>query len=58
MDRSEIIALEDQYGSGLYPKRPLVLVRGEGTRVWDARGQEYIDRGAPQKLYRSEVCLL
>lgn len=43
MDRSEIIALEDQYGSGLYPKRPLVLVRGEGTRVWDARGQEYID---------------
>lgn len=40
---SEIIALEDQYDSGLYPKQPLILVRGEGVRLWDADGREYID---------------
>jgi len=40
---SEIIALEDRHDSGLYPKQPLVLVRGEGARLWDAEGREYID---------------
>jgi acetylornithine/LysW-gamma-L-lysine aminotransferase len=35
--------LEDQYTSGLYTKRPLVIVRGEGARLWDADGGEYID---------------
>jgi acetylornithine/LysW-gamma-L-lysine aminotransferase len=39
----EIIGLEDRHDSGLYPKQPLVLVRGEGARVWDADGREYID---------------
>ncbi len=43
MTRDEIIALEDRYGSGLYSKQPLVLVRGEGARLWDADGREYID---------------
>lgn len=40
---SEIIALEDRYDSGLYSKQPLVLVRGQGARLWDADGREYID---------------
>jgi acetylornithine/LysW-gamma-L-lysine aminotransferase len=43
MTGEEIIALEDRYGSGLYSKQPLVLVRGEGARVWDVDGREYID---------------
>nr|HID14993.1 acetylornithine/succinylornithine family transaminase [Anaerolineae bacterium] len=43
MTKDEIIALEDCHDSGLYPKQPLVLVRGEGARVWDAEGREYID---------------
>ncbi len=34
---------EDRYTSGLYSKRPIVLVRGRGARVWDADGREYID---------------
>ena len=38
-----VIALEDGHDSGLYPKQPLVLVRGKGARVWDADGREYID---------------
>lgn len=40
---AEIIALEDRYGSGLESKQPLVLVRGEGARIWDAEGKEYVD---------------
>jgi acetylornithine/LysW-gamma-L-lysine aminotransferase len=39
----EIIAMEDRYGSGLESKQPLVLVRGQGARIWDAEGREYID---------------
>ena len=38
-----IIALESRYTSGLYPKRELALVRGQGARVWDEQGREYID---------------
>ena len=43
LPKSEIIALEDRYDSGLYSKQPLVLVRGQGARLWDADGREYID---------------
>ncbi|MDH7486431.1 MAG: acetylornithine/succinylornithine family transaminase [Anaerolineae bacterium] len=35
--------LEARYTSGVYVKRPLVVVRGEGARVWDAQGRAYID---------------
>src|SRR5574341_1699076 len=35
--------LESQYTSGLYTKRPLAIVRGEGARLWDSDGHEYID---------------
>jgi acetylornithine/LysW-gamma-L-lysine aminotransferase len=35
--------LESQYTSGLYTKRPIAIVRGEGARLWDSEGNEYID---------------
>ena len=38
-----IVAREDAHTSGLYQKRPLAIVRGEGARVWDSDGNEYID---------------
>lgn len=38
-----IMSLEDQYTSGLYSKRPVVIVRGKGAHLWDADGKEYID---------------
>lgn len=38
-----IIAAESLHTSGVYPKRPLAIVRGEGARLWDADGREYID---------------
>ena len=34
---------EDQYLAALYQRFPVNLVRGKGTRVWDAAGKEYID---------------
>ena len=43
MTKDEVVALEERHGSGVYNKQPLVLVRGEGARVWDADGREYID---------------
>src|SRR5688572_8995103 len=36
-------ALEDQHSSGVYLKRDLEIVRGEGARLWDADGNVYID---------------
>ncbi len=37
------IDLENMYGSGVYSKRPVVIVRGSGASLWDAEGREYID---------------
>ncbi len=37
------IDLENTYTSGVYSKRPVVIVRGCGALVWDAEGREYID---------------
>ena len=39
----DIITLESAHTSGVYPKRPLAIVRGKGARLWDAEGNEYID---------------
>ncbi len=39
----DICEREVKYESGFYRKRPVALVRGEGARVWDAEGKEYID---------------
>ena len=39
----ESIARESAHTSGLYQKRDLALVRGDGARVWDEAGREYID---------------
>ena len=38
--------LEQQYGVTLYPKRDAVMVRGEGARLFDEDGREYIDCAA------------
>ena len=37
------IALEEKYYAQTVRRQPIVLVRGEGTRVWDADGKEYLD---------------
>ena len=40
---SHWIAMEQQYYAQTVRRQPVVLVRGEGSRVWDADGKEYLD---------------
>jgi len=39
----ETRTLEDAHGPGAYYKRPLTLVRGAGSTVWDTAGRRYLD---------------
>ena len=39
----EWIAVENKYYAQTVRRQPVVIVRGEGTRVWDADGKEYLD---------------
>lgn len=41
-----IIETEDAYTSGVYSKRPVAIVRGQGALLWDEAGREYIDCAA------------
>lgn len=43
LDEQDWIALEHQYYQGTFKRHPLALVRGEGARVWDHRGNVYLD---------------
>jgi acetylornithine/LysW-gamma-L-lysine aminotransferase len=38
-----ITETEDAHLIGLYAKREIALVRGQGTRLWDSAGKEYLD---------------
>ena len=40
---SEWIDVERKYYAQTVRRQPVVIVRGEGTRVWDADGKEYLD---------------
>ena len=40
---SEWIEIEQKYYTQTVRRQPVVIVRGEGTRVWDAEGKEYLD---------------
>lgn len=40
---AELMAVEAAHTSGAYTKRPISLVRGEGSILWDAEGNRYID---------------
>lgn len=42
-DTAAIQALENSHTSGVYTKRSIAIVRGQGARLWDAQGREYID---------------
>src|SRR5438874_12893208 len=40
---TDIMQLESTHTSGVYPKRPLTIVRGEGAYLFDDAGNRYID---------------
>ncbi len=43
MNTQQIIEIESKYTSGVYTKRPLAIVKGQGARLWDSDGKQYID---------------
>lgn len=42
-DYDEVVKAEQQYFAPGVRRWPLALVRGKGSRVWDADGREYVD---------------
>lgn len=43
-----IIEAEQRHETGVYPKRPIAIVRGKGAWLWDAEGKAYLDCVAGQ----------
>jgi LysW-gamma-L-lysine/LysW-L-ornithine aminotransferase len=48
IDIQSTTQIEDAYTSGAYSKRPLTIVRGAGSTVWDDAGNSYIDATSGQ----------
>ena len=44
-EQQRLIEIESQFTSGVYGKREVCFVRGEGAKLWDADGREYLDFG-------------
>jgi predicted acetylornithine/succinylornithine family transaminase len=43
MSLTDLQALDERYLMRTYRRAPVEFVRGEGTRLWDAEGKEYLD---------------
>jgi acetylornithine/N-succinyldiaminopimelate aminotransferase len=43
VDTKELMAWSDRHLMAVARRYPLVLIRGEGVRVWDGDGREYLD---------------
>ncbi|HYS92029.1 MAG TPA: aminotransferase class III-fold pyridoxal phosphate-dependent enzyme, partial [Candidatus Acidoferrales bacterium] len=43
MDTKQMIDMADKHLMAFTKRQPVALVRGEGSRVWDSDGKEYLD---------------
>src|SRR5581483_2149385 len=43
VDADQIMALDRTNVMGTYVRQPVVFVRGEGAKLWDSEGREYLD---------------
>jgi acetylornithine aminotransferase/acetylornithine/N-succinyldiaminopimelate aminotransferase len=43
MTTQELIATSSKYLANTYARFPIVLVKGQGVRLWDSEGTEYLD---------------
>src|SRR5574342_945023 len=43
MTTQELIAASGKYLANTYARFPIVLVRGQGVRLWDSDGKEFLD---------------
>src|SRR5216110_3062104 len=46
MDTRQLLEWAAKYHTPNYARAPICLVRGDGVRVWDSEGKEYLDFGA------------
>jgi predicted acetylornithine/succinylornithine family transaminase len=53
---TELQALESHYVMPTYAKAPVEFVRGEGARLWDAEGREYLDFFAGLSVHNAGHC--
>ena len=52
----DLRALEQRYAMPTYPRAPVEFVRGEGTRLWDSEGREYIDLFSGLSVHNAGHC--
>jgi len=43
VNEREIIDVETRFMANVFSKKPVVLVKGKGAKVWDINGKEYVD---------------
>jgi predicted acetylornithine/succinylornithine family transaminase len=53
---AELQQLESRYVMPTYAKSPVEFVRGEGARLWDAEGREYLDFFAGLSVHNAGHC--
>ena len=51
VSKRDWVALEHKYYQGTFKRQPVTFVRGQGTRVWDSDGKEYLDLVAGFRKY-------
>jgi acetylornithine/N-succinyldiaminopimelate aminotransferase len=56
MTLSRLRALEERYVMPTYLKAPVEFVRGEGARLWDEDGREYLDFFAGLSVHNAGHC--
>jgi predicted acetylornithine/succinylornithine family transaminase len=56
MSVSELQALEERYAMPTYRRAPVEFVRGEGARLWDVDGKEYLDFFAGLSVHNAGHC--
>ena len=52
----ELQALEERYAMPTYKRAPVEFVRGEGARIWDSEGREYLDFFAGLSVHNAGHC--
>jgi acetylornithine/N-succinyldiaminopimelate aminotransferase len=52
----ELRELELRYAMPTYPRAPVEFVRGEGSRLWDSEGREYLDLFSGLSVHNAGHC--
>src|SRR3954468_22272218 len=53
---ADLQSLERDFVMGPYARQPVEFVRGEGCRLWDADGREYLDFFAGLSVHNAGNC--